>query len=202
MNKIIKRIKKRPILIFTTVFFLLFFFSSICLIYSILRVSIIENILRYMISALLVLVDIYFSLSMYKIIFRGKNAGIIFYDILFIILFVICSYITVTITGLYNSISRIYKNSYSYSVSLVGLSSNKLSLKDVKNLNIAIGSKNNNNDLNEVSNILLDENDFRSTNKIIEYDNTTDMVKDLYDKSVDMIVLPSNYVSIFGNVDE
>jgi len=202
MKKVIRRIKKKPILIFTAIFFLLFLLSSICLIYSILRVSNIENILRYMISSLLVIVNIYVSLSVYKIIFRGKNLGIIAYDILLIILFVIFCFITITINGLYSSISNIHKDTYSYSASLIGLSDNKISLKDIKNLNIAISNKENNNELYEISTNLLDENDFISTNNIIEYNNSTDMLKDLYDKKVDLIILPSNYISIYSAIDD
>ena len=202
MRKIFKRIKKKPILIFTVIFFTLFLLSSICLIYSILRISNIENLLRYLICALLVILIIYYFLSMIKIIFKGKNAGIIFYDIIFILLFVLMSFITVSINNIYNSISKMYKNDYSYSVSLVSLSNSNIKQKNIKNYKIGIINKDSNSELNEVSNLIIDENELKNINTITEYDNTSDMVKALYNKDIDLVLLPSEYVSIFSSIDD
>lgn len=201
MKKVVKRLKTKPILISNIIFFFLFFLSAGCFIYSILRVDNIENILRYLISGLIVLIIIYFLLSMYKILLKGKNIGIILYDILFVLLFVIFCYITLTINGFYNSISNMHKDTYTYSVSLIALSKNTYSIKDIKKLKIGISSKDNNKDLNNVSNILIDSNDFRSTNEIKEYDNNSDMLSDLYNKNIDLAILPSNYVSMYSNID-
>ncbi len=200
MKKIFNRIKKKPILVFTTIFFLLYTISSICLIYSILRVSNIENILRYLICAFLLILNIYFVLSMIKITMKGKNAGIIAYDILFVLLFAGMCYSFVTINGLYDSISSMYKNTINYSVSLIS-KENNINVKDIKNNKIAIIDSTNNN-LNEVSNLLLDKNKLKDDNEIIEYTNTTSIIQALYNKDVDLALLPSNYVSIFSNIDE
>lgn len=203
MKKILKRLKKKPILIFTSIFFCLFLMSSVCLLYSILRVANIENTLRYLVSAILILIIIYFFFGMIKIIFKGKNAAIIAYDIIFIILFVITAYLTSTISGIYNSISKMYRNNYKYSVSLITLSSNNVSdIKNFKDLKIAISNIENSNELNEVSNLIISENKLDNSNTIIEYDNSTTMLNDLYNKKVDAIMLPSNYVSIYESIDE
>lgn len=199
MKKILNKIKKKPILIFTAIFFLLYILSSVCLIYSILRVSNIENILRYLISIFIIILDVYLAFGFYKLIFRGKNLGIIAYDIIFVLLFSIFCYGFVTINGIYNSISNIYKENITYSVSLV--SKENIDINDVKNKNIAL-INNSNKELNEVSNLIISNNSLDSTNKIIEYENTTDMVKALYNKDVDLALLPSNYASIFSSIDE
>lgn len=200
MKKLFSRIKKKPILVFTTIFFLLYTVSSLCLIYSILRVSNIENILRYLICAFLLILNIYFTLSMIKITMKGKNAGIILYDILFVLLFLGMCYSFVTINGLYDSISNMYKNTINYSVSLIS-KDNNLNVKDIKDSKIAI-INNSNTELNEVSNLLIDKNKLKDNNEIVEYENTTSIIKALYDKEVDLALLPSNYVSIFSNIDE
>ncbi len=203
MKKLLNRIKKKPILIFTTLFFCLFLISSICLTYSILRVDNIENTLRYLISGLLVLIILYFNLCLIKIIFKGKTAGIIIYDILFVILFVITAYLTSTISGIYNSISKMYRNNQKYSVSLITLSDSKInSIKDISNSKIAISDVDNDNNLNEVSNLIVKDNKLKDSNEIIEYDNNIAMLNDLYSKKVDAIMLTSNYVSIFSALDE
>ena len=203
MKKLLTRIKKKPILISTTLFFGLFLLSSICLIYSILRVGNIENTLRYLVSGLLGLLIIYFTLSTIKIIFKGKNIGIIFYDILFVLLFLITAYLTTTISGIYNSISKMYRDNYNYSVSLITLSDSKINkVKDINSIKIAISNVENSGELNEVSNLIIDDNKLKDSNEIIEYNNNTTMLNDLYEKKVDAIILPSNYVSIYDSIDE
>ena len=202
MKKLIKRIKKKPILIFTTIFFILFLVSSVCLIYSILRIANIENTLRYLISIFICILNIYVLLSTIKIIFKGKNIGVILFDILLIILFLVFSYVTVSINGLYNSFSKMHKGTYDYSISLVSLKEKDIKLKDVKNYKIAVINEDINKNLNEVSNLVIEENNLDSSNDIKLYDNTTDMVKDLYNKTIDLAFLPSEYVSIFSSLDE
>ena len=203
MKKLLKRIKKKPILIFTTLFFCLFFVSAVCLIYSILRVANIENALRYLISGVIFLLIIYFLLGMIKIIYKGKNAAIILYDVIFVILFAIMGYATSTINGIYNSISKMYRNNYNYSVSLITLSNSNINnITDVNNLKIAISDIENSNELNEVSNLIVSENKLNDSNEIIEYSNNTSMLNDLYNKKIDAIIFPSNYVSIYDSLDE
>ncbi|MBQ6282709.1 MAG: LCP family protein [Bacilli bacterium] len=203
MKKILKRLKKKPILIFTSIFFCLFLMSSICLLYSILRVANIENTLRYLVSGILILLIMYFFFGMIKIIFKGKNAGIIMYDIIFILLFVITAYLTTTISGIYNSISRMYRDNYKYSVSLITLSKSDINdIKNFKDLKIAISNVENSSELNEVSNSIITENKLNESNTIVEYDNNTTMLNDLYNKKVDAVMLPSNYVSIYESIDD
>ncbi|MBQ1812975.1 MAG: LCP family protein [Bacilli bacterium] len=203
MKKILKRLKKKPILIFTSIFFCLFLMSSICLLYSILRVANIENTLRYLVSGILILLVMYFFFGMIKIIFKGKNAGIIMYDIIFILLFVITAYLTTTISGIYNSISRMYRDNYKYSVSLITLSKSDINdIKNFKDLKIAISNVENSSELNEVSNSIITENKLNESNTIVEYDNNTTMLNDLYNKKVDAVMLPSNYVSIYESIDD
>ena len=47
MKKVMKRIKRKPTSLFMLIFNILFLFSSICLIYTILRVANIEDLLIY-----------------------------------------------------------------------------------------------------------------------------------------------------------
>ena len=187
----LKRIKKKPILTFSTIFYILFLLSSICLIYSILRVSNIENTLRYMISALIGLIDIYFLFSLIKIIYKGKNFGIILLDIIFVVLFAGCSFITIKITHLYDSLSKIYKSDTVYSASLIGLSDNKIKIKDVKNMKIAIVNKDVNDDLFDVSNMIIDSYNLNDSNELIKFDTIAEVLKSLYDKESNLAILPS-----------
>ena len=117
MDKLKKRLKKKPILIFTIIFFILLLISTTCLVYSILNISNIENILRYLISILLGAITIYIFLNLIKIVFKGKNPAIILFDILLVIVFVVTSFACSTINNIYGGISNIYKETTTYEVS-------------------------------------------------------------------------------------
>jgi len=202
MKKFIKRIKKRPILVFAIIFFILFVISTSCLIYSILRVANIENLLRYLISTVLGLLIIYFAFGIIKIIFKGKNAAIIVYDIIFIILFVISSYACTTINNIYSSISNIYKNTSTYEVSLIALNDSKIkNIDNIKNIKIGIISEDNQKEIFEVASEIIDENKLKTNNEITDYNTSNDVIKALYNNEIDVALVPSNYVSIFSSIE-
>ena len=201
MKKISKRIKKRPILLFMIVFFVLFLLSSICLTYSILKVSNIENLLRYLISILIIFICIFSFLECYKLIFKGKSFAIILIGIIFAILFIGESYTCGIINGLYSSIKNIYKENQTYSVSLVALSNNNIKdIKDVKSFKIGLISDKESVDYKIAKNIIK-ENNLEASNEIVMYDTTGKIIEELYNKKIDMAFLPKDYVSMYSNIN-
>lgn len=201
MKKISKRIKKRPILLFMIVFFALFLLSSICLTYSILKVSNIENLLRYLISTLIIFICIFSFLECYKLIFKGKSFAIILIGIIFAILFIGESYTCGIINGLYSSIKNIYKENQTYSVSLVALSNNNIKdIKDVKSFKIGLISDKESVDYKIAKNIIK-ENNLEASNEIVMYDTTGKIIEELYNKKIDMAFLPKDYVSMYSNIN-
>ena len=110
MKKIKKRIKSKPVLISIIIFLFLFLLSSVCLIYSILKISNIENILRYLVVILILLIVTFNILEVYKLIFKGKTPGILLFGLVLLILFTIESYTCGIINGIYTSIDNIYKD--------------------------------------------------------------------------------------------
>lgn len=201
MKKISKRIKKRPILLFMIVFFVLFLLSSICLTYSILKVSNIENLLRYLISILIIFICIFSFLECYKLIFKGKSFAIILIGIIFAILFIGESYTCGIINGLYSSIKNIYKENQTYSVSLVALSNNNIKdIKDVKSFKIGLISDKESVDYKIAKNIIK-ENNLETSNEIVMYDTTGKIIEELYNKKIDMAFLPKDYVSMYSNIN-
>lgn len=201
MKKISKRIKKRPILLFMIVFFVLFLLSSICLTYSILKVSNIENLLRYLISTLIIFICIFSFLECYKLIFKGKSFAIILIGIIFAILFIGESYTCGIINGLYSSIKNIYKENQTYSVSLVALSNNNIKdIKDVKSFKIGLISDKESVDYKIAKNIIK-ENNLEASNEIVMYDTTGKIIEELYNKKIDMAFLPKDYLSMYSNIN-
>jgi len=203
MNKLKKRFKKKPILIFTIIFFILLLFGTTCLVYSILNISNVENILRYLVSILLVFIVIYLSLTMIKIIFKGKNPAIILFDIILIIIFTITSYASITINNFYGGISSFYKETTTYEVS--GVTKKDSNINDIKNIKdnkIGIISEVSKKELNEISIELINENKLKDNNEIKIFDSSIDVMNALYDNEIDVAFVPSNYISMFDRIDK
>lgn len=202
MEKFIKRIKKKKILISTIIFFLLFTFSTSCLIYSILRVANIENMLRYLVSIVLSLLIIYLFLQVLKVILKGKNPAIILLNIAFILLFTVTSYACTTINGIYSSISKIYKEKTIYEVSVISKSNSNINkITDINKNIIGIIKEDNKEVINELSNEIIKENNLNKDNEIKEYDSSSDIINALYSNEIDIALVESNYVSIFSTID-
>lgn len=202
MEKFIKRIKKKKILISTIIFFLLFTFSTLCLIYSILRVANIENMLRYLVSIVLGLIIIYMFLQTIKVILKGKNPAIILLNIVLILLFTITSYACATINGIYSSISKIYKEKTIYEVSVISKSNSNINkITDINKNIIGIIKEDNKEVINELSNEIIKENNLDKDNEIKEYDSSSDIINALYSNEIDIALVESNYVSIFSTID-
>ena len=201
MKTVIKKIKNKPILTFSILFYILFLLSSVCSIYSILKISNVENFLRYIGSFFIFLLSAYMLILLFKIVLKGKNPAIILYDIIIIILFIILSYLSVTINGLYNSISSVYKDTQTFSISLITLKENNFdNINDIKNKKIGILDNSINVELNELSNEIINENNLNN-NELIEYETSSEILNDLYNKKIDCAFVEKDYVSLFSNIE-
>lgn len=203
MSKISRRIKKKPILVFITVFSILFLISTICLIYSILKFSNIENMIRYLASIILGLLSIFCLLQTYKLIYKGKTFGILLYGIILVSLFILESYACGIASGLYSSISNFYKNSYTYSTSLITLKESNINdVKDLKKVKIGMINDSSSIDGYEIAIDIIEENKLKNNNEVVEYDSIGEVIKDLYDKKIDASLVTSTYPSMFQSNPE
>lgn len=203
MSKISRRIKKKPILVFITVFSILFLISTICLIYSILKFSNIENMIRYLASATLGLLLILCLLQTYKLIHKGKTPGILLYGIILVTLFIAESYACGIASGLYSSIDNFYKNSYTYTTSLITLKESNISdIDDLNENKIGMISDTTSIDGYELAIEIINKNKLKNDNEIIEYDSISEVIKALYDKEIDASLVTSTYSSMFSSNPE
>ena len=199
MEKLKRRVKKKPILVFSILFFIFFLVSSLCLTYSIFKISNIENILRYSIDILIIFIIAYLFLGLIKIIFKGKNPAIILYDIMIVLLFVITSYACSIINNIYSGISSIYKETTTYEVSVISKGDN-FSINELNNNVIGIINEASQKEINEISIDIINENNIKNKNEIKLYDSSSDVISALYNEEVDIAIVPSNYVSMFSSI--
>ena len=194
-----KKIKKRPILVVMYASYILMTLAGLLLIYGVLKISNVENIIRYLSCFLIFLVLIYTFLSCIKVTLRGKNALILVYSVLFILLFAGMGYIASTVNDFYGKISSFKKDTYKVSASLITLKNNSnTDVKNIKNAKIGI-IKDNNKEFKTISDEIISKNNL-SSNELVEFENINDAIKSLYNNVINYVVVQSDYVSLLSNV--
>jgi len=167
--------------------------ASIYLIYNILLLDGIETFIRIILIIILIIIDLYF----YRKNIRKKKKKKLF--IFLMIIYIITNlFIGSIISKVYNKIDNINKDKITYSSYLVSLNkSNYNSIDDCINLKIGILDIKDNIDNYIIPMEIIENEDLDSDNEIVKYDDLHDMLKDLYDKDIDMMFISSNYVSMF-----
>ena len=191
------KIKKILILIIN----LLAVVATAYLIYSLLLLTGIENKIRLLMIIDLVIILVAIILFFIKAI-KKKSKAII------VLIVVTIAYIMASlcagyyINKTYKIIDRMTTSTTTYSTSLVTRSDNKVDGINDIDKNSKIGMIDDETDLigYQLPTQAINENNLK--NEIVGYGNYIDLINDLYDKKIDYIFLPSNYVSTFKAMDE
>ena len=170
------------------------------LIYGIYLYDGIETIIRYIIMGLLGLNDIRLIIKFNKII-KGKTKkkpkkklflfGLILYS-------AICGFLAYELINVYGKISNVNKTDVTYtSYLIVKKDSPVKGIGDVTDLELGILSDKKSPDGYIVPQLIIKEHKLQDDNEIVDYDDYTSMMVDLYEGNVDGIFITSNYVSMF-----
>ncbi len=208
-RQILEREKKnkRKSFLLDVFFIILSVLSSAYLIYNLLLLGPIEKLLRYIIIALICLFNLVMIINLFRTKKKKKRIKKSIKRVLLLILIAAFIFIGYNINLISSKLGSANKKYITNSTSLVTLKSNKVSdIKNIKDSKIAIGD----NTEDAVSYILpwelINENNLYTTNnnEIIEYEDSDyqSMIRDLYAKKVDYIFLPTNYVSIYSEMEE
>ena len=195
--------KKKKTLILDIIFVLLTVLSSAFLIYSLTLLGSIEIILRYIIIGIIALFDLILIINLFRNKKKKKQLKKSikrFFLSLLIILYTFGGY---TIYRVISSIDNMNKDFVTTTTSLVTLKDNKIDdVKNIKNAKIAIGNDKNDSESHKLPLEIINQYDLSDNNTILEYEDYQSMIRDLYAKEVDYIFLPTNYASIFGQLEE
>ena len=189
------------------VFFLIIALAtSAFAIFEISLLSSIENLIRYIVMALLVLIDVFFILKTKKYI-KGK------YNkrrkrpkkkLLILILFIysiICAVIGGGIFFIYGQISGINKEYVTYTSDLLVMSKNPAKdIKDIKKMTIGILSDKKSPEGFIIPQEIIKENKLEDDNEIKKYDDYTSMLVDMYADELDGMFVSDHYVSMFSGI--
>ena len=170
------------------------------LIYGIYLYDGIETIIRYIIMGLLGLNDIRLIIKFNKII-KGKTKkkpkkklflfGLILYS-------AICGFLAYELINVYGKINNVNKTDVTYtSYLIVKKDSPVKGIGDVTDLELGILSDKKSPDGYIVPQLIIKEHKLQDDNEIVDYDDYTSMMVDLYEGNVDGIFITSNYVSMF-----
>lgn len=180
---------------------LLFIIVTVFLIYNILLLGPIEVLLRYLVISILVLMILRCLISRTIVIRNSKKkvAWFSFIHTFFAILFLV---ISIYIFTAYNSVNAFNKNKTTYSTSIVVLKDSTLKKKNqIQNKKIGMINDSDSYEGNTLALLILQDEKLLDKNKVVEYDDYHDLLEALYSKKVDVAFFPTNYVSMFDNLD-
>ncbi len=170
-------------------------------IYEIFLLGPVEEVIRYVVIGVFLLIDLIFFLKMKKKRKKKENKAklLTFFLILYLLLSL---FIGVVIMYLYGKLASVNKTYVTYSSSLITMSSSSISkIDDVSNLKIGLLNDKTSPDGYIIPKIIIKENDLSDDNKIKKYDDYNAMVADLYDGTIDAMFITTNYPSLFQSIE-
>ena len=178
------------------VFSILALCTSIFAIYEIYLLSSIEDLIRYIVMGLFILFDIIIIIK-----FGSKKRKKKTYLSFLIIYFLICGIIGLVISYFYGQISNINKSKVTYTSDMLVMSSNKAQdINDVSDMKIGILSDKKSPEGYIIPKEIIKEYKLEDENEIVEYEDYTSMLVDMYGNELDALFVPDSYVSMFSGI--
>ena len=205
-NEYIKENKKslKIIIKILTIFSVI---SSAFAIYEIALLSSIENIIRYIVMGCIGIITLMILVHSRYVCKKIKNhrnkkkrrlfiSTMVFYSL-------ICTLVGLVILYLYGTISNMNKEYVTYTSDLIVMSDNKAEdIEDIVDYNIGMLETKTSPDGYIIPNEIIKEYNLKDENKIKKYPDYNTMIVDLYDGSIDALLIPDNYPSMFKNIDK
>ena len=192
-----EKVKERKLLkFFIKLFSIIALGASIFAIYEIFLLSSIEDLIRYIVIGVLILIDI---LIIFKFKSKKRPKGI--YLLFLFILSIICVGIGLVISYFYGQVDNLNKNKITYTSDMLVMNWSKAnSIKDIKNMKVGILGDKKSPEGYIIPKEIIKENNLEDENQIIEYGDYTSMLVDMYGKEIDAIFVPDSYVSMFSGI--
>ena len=184
-----------------TIFFIISIITSVFAIYEILLLSSIENLIRYLVIAILIIIDL-ILLFRIKRFFKPKKVKKHILLMLFMILYsIICLVIGLLISFVYKEVSSINKVYVTYTSNLITMASSNISdVSDVSDLKIGILSDKKSVEGYKIPMDIIKENKLEDENELVDYGDYTSMIVDLYSNDIDACFVSDSYVNIFSSI--
>ena len=201
MKKNKEKKEKKKSRIWLIIFGLIVIISNLFAIYNILRLGSIEEVIRYILISIFVVLDI---LIIFKI--RGKRKHkqqkVRLLTILLVFYLLINLAISFLIMYALGLLSNLNKDTVTYSSSIVVMSENTIEkLDDLENNTIGILSDTTSPEGYIIPKEVIKEETLEDNNDVEEYDDYFSLMADLYDGKLDAIFVPTDYKSMFKSME-
>lgn len=196
-----ERKKKEPEKIIIIIFNILIFISMAFLMYTLSLISGIEKAIVIAGIITLFIINILLVILINKL---NKKKSLIRYLIFLIFASIlICGqcFLGYFIMKTYSSLDNMNKSKITYTGAVVSLKNEKYNIDEIKNKKIGIVVDKTSIDGYIIGLEIINEKKLENNNTIIEYDSNSSLMADLYNKTLDLIIISKNYPSMFSTVD-
>ena len=177
--------------------------SAILLMASIYLISGVENTIRYIAIVSIFIINIILVLLLRKLGKKEKKSKFTLFIILSLILAIIELLIGLFIYKTYSTLNNMNKDKITYTtVIATKKDSNLEKITDLNDNKIGIVVDETSIDGYIIGLEIIKDENLEKNNEIVEYSNFSSLVKDLYDKKIDAMIISKNYPSMFQNIDE
>lgn len=195
MKNLIKKLKKtkKTFRFFFYLVFILYLVSFVFLTKSLLLLSGIETLIRYILITVFLILFFIYTVSSLAFLILKKHSFLIFTSIIAIIFSGINFFAYYYINKTYGYINNISKENILYTTNLITLAGNE----EIKTVGMI-------SEESDIEGYILPK-EYLAKNKnnyeIINYEDYFSLLNDLYDKKIDAVFITSNYVMIYSNVE-
>lgn len=176
--------------------------SSFFLIYSIYLISGIEDKLRYIAMGIILIFNIILAIALKKTAKKSKKKLVL--SIFLIIIFTAIELsIGYFIYKTYSTLDNMNKDKITYTTAIVTKQDSNLeSINDLKDKKIGIVTDETSIDGYIIGLEIIENQKLEDTNEIKNYTSQSSLIKDLYDKKIDAIIISKNYTSMFKTIED
>ena len=195
-----KKKEKSIIRFIMTLFYIMALGASVFAIYEIYLLESVEDLIRYIVMGVLVFIDLLFlwRLRVHK---KKKDKKKKLYFIFIILYIIICMFIGLAINYLYGKIDNLNKNTVIYTSNLLVMANNPAQdINDIKDMKIGILGDTKSPDGYIIPQEIIKENNLQDENEIVEYDEYTSMLVDMYTGDLGAMFVSDSYVSMFSGI--
>lgn len=196
--------KKKKKIQYSNIIAIIFIIASIYIINAVLLFDKIENFLRYLGIGIIIVIDLFL---LYRLFFgKKKKKRKLIYSVILILFSLLFIYVGSHLNKIYSYFADMDKDVV-YSTSLVTLKESYVEQKN-KNGEVVISIKkakigvSTDGDQKNLSQVIIDKHSLNKDNEIIEFESNAEMIMKLYNKELDYIFLPTNYVDIYSTQEE
>lgn len=202
-NNETKSKSKKAIKVISILFIVVQLLAMFTLLYSLYIIKGIETEIRYVFMILVAIINIISIIFTTKLLKKEKQSRFFIFVVIasiFIFAQAIGSYY---ILKTYSTLNSMNKNEITYTTAFVTLKDSKIKdINSIKNAKIGIVEDDTSIEGYVIGKEIIKENSLEKNNTLVDYEDFTALVKGLYSKDIDIMIVSEDYVSMFDEINE